>query len=209
MCEQNLMASMAGLMGEMSLYLRNNLGIWYFALYNFFGLISVVVKMIEYQLKSRNITIIFSCIALLSWVFYFGLQGDAASAFATLINAISCLIFLQRDKYKWARSPFWLFFFIGISLYNLFISFQAWHDLFCIFTSVFGVLAYYVRSVKAYRYIALCSESCWLLNSLFKMHIVCLVCDVLGFASVLFAILRIAWAKRNTSVKTKKLNVKL
>ncbi len=205
----NLMASLIEIVGEMSLYLKNNLGIWYFALYNFFGLISVIVKMTEYQLKSRNITIIFSCIALLSWVFYFTIKGDAASALSTLINAISCLIFLQRDKYKWAKSPFWLFFFIGISFYNLFTNFQSWHDLFCIFTSIFGVLAYYVRSVKAYRYIALCSEGCWMLNSLFKLHIVCLVCDVLGFLSVAIAILRLYWFKRNPSVNKRRIHKKI
>lgn len=209
MYTQILMTSLVERVGEIALYLRSNLGIWYFAIYNLFGLISVIVKVTEYQLKSRNVTIICSFIALLSWVFYFGLKGDVASSVSTLINAISCLIFLQRGKHKWAESLFWPILFIGISFYNLFTNFQSWHDLFCVFTSIFGVLAYYVRNIKVYRYMALCSEGCWMLNSLFKLHIVCLVCDVLGFLSVFIAILRLYWFKKNPSVNKRKIHKKI
>ncbi len=160
-------------------FLNNNLGIWYIILFNFFGVLAILTKVTEYQFKKRVVRFIICICASLCWLIYFVLQGQTVSALANLVSLLQVLVFMQRDKYEWAKSKIWLIVFLMAQIAICVIGFKVWHDIFPPLAGIFGAIAYFVIDEKTYRYFALLNVIFWLLNSIAKMPmtVLALVCD--------------------------------
>ena len=124
------------------------------------------------------------------WVIYFLLQGDLTSTLTSLIGVIQAVIFLQREKHKWASSVFWLYFFIILQLTLGIISFSIWHDVFAISAGVFNVITYFVLDRRTYRAFGFVLMLSWVLNSAFKFYPIAFANDAFAFISVTVAIIR-------------------
>ena len=92
----------------------SSLGVWYDILVNFFGVIAIILLVMSFQMKSRIKLLLVFILSQSTWIIYFVLQGDLASGIMCTIAIIMSLIFMQREKHKWANSIFWLFFFVAI-----------------------------------------------------------------------------------------------
>lgn len=163
---------------------------WYLVVLNAFGVIAMLLKVTELQLKKRNAIIVFASVVSGCWVIYFSLQGDFASALSCLIGIFQSLIFLQRGKHKWADSILWL---IGILIVRIafgVLSFKEWHDIFSISAGIIGTFAYFVMKESHYRAIFLVSILLWVVNSAFKFYIVAFLNDSFASVSAIVAILR-------------------
>ncbi|MBQ3219469.1 MAG: YgjV family protein [Clostridia bacterium] len=147
----NLLISMAELSDNMVKFLNETLGIWYLIIPNAFGVIAIVSKVTEMQLKSRKTILVFAIIASISWVLYFGLQGGFTSSLSCLIIAIQVIIFSLRNKYKWANSLFWLFFFITLQIVMCVLTLKNWYDVLPTIAGIISVFAYYVLDEDKYR----------------------------------------------------------
>ena len=160
-------------------FLDSNLGFWYIILFNFFGVLAIVIKVSEYQFKKRTARFIICTLASLCWLFYFILQGQTVSALANLIGLLQALVFMQREKYEWAKSKIWLFVFLVAQVVICVVGFKVWHDIFPPLAGVFGAIAYFVIDEKTYRYFALLNVVFWLANSIAKMPmtVIALICD--------------------------------
>ena len=176
-------------------------GIWYHVLYNFFGLIAVILKIIEVQLKNRSKRLVIAMCLELCWIIYFLLCGKLTACITCLVLVIQSLIFLQREKHKWADSLFWLFFFLGIQLgicvWNV-LSGEGVLVLLSVFAGVFATLAYFVKNDRLYRCFMFISLSFWVANSVVGTFFTssssrlwtALVSDVFGSTSAFIAIIR-------------------
>ena len=160
-------------------FLNSNLGIWYIVLINFFGVLAILTKVTEYQFKKRLTRFIICVLASLWWLIYFILQGQTVSALANLVSLIQTIIFMQRDRYEWAKSKIWLFVFLILQIAICVVGFKVWHDIFPPLAGIFGAIAYFVIDEKTYRYFALLNVVFWLANSIAKMPmtVLALVCD--------------------------------
>ncbi|MBR6737864.1 MAG: YgjV family protein [Clostridia bacterium] len=167
-----------------------SLGVWYLVILNAFGVIAIILKVTEFQLKKRSTVILFALLAALCWVMYFLLQGDLTSAFTCFIGVIQGLIFLQREKYKWASSVLWLYFFVIIQIVSGVLCFKEWHDIFAISAGVLNAFAYFVISRKKYRVLGFACLFAWVLNSTFKFYPLAFVNDLFECISALIAIIR-------------------
>ena len=167
-----------------------SLGVWYQVILNAFGVIAIILKVTEFQLKNRKTIIIFALIGSACWVFYFFFNGDLTSTITGLIGTIQGLIFLFREKYKWAGSKFWLYFFIVVQLACGIFTFSVWHDVFALSAGVFNVLTYFVLERRKYRIMGFFLMLSWVLNSVFKFYPIALINDVFAFISVCVAIIR-------------------
>ena len=168
--------------------LNSALGSWYVILFNAFGIIAMLVKVCEFQLKTRNKIIIFATLSSCSWFIYFILQGDFASAISNLILIIQGIIFYQRGKRKWASSIVWLFVFIGAQAVFGIFTFKTALDLFPIVGGSLLTVAYFVMQEKRYRLIVIFGMSLWLLNSITKGYLLatindaaCVISAIIGF----------------------------
>ncbi len=193
---ENILFSLSAISDTMIKSLSNSLGLWYILLFNAFGVIAIIIKACEFQLKTRNKILIFATSASACWIIYFFLQGDFTSALTSIVGVVQGLIFMQRGKHKWARSIFWLGLFLIIQVIVFITSFKVWHDMFSVSAGIFGTIAYFVMSEKKYRYIVLCSLICWVLNSAIKMYPIALMCDVTSTVSVIIAIIRFGTMER-------------
>ena len=157
---------------------------------NLFGLIAVVLKVVEFQLKKRNTRIVLAMGGNICWLFYFFLKGSYASTISSVIAMSSNFVFMQRGKHKWANKPWWLYLFIGLTVLNCLFGYKSWVDIFAISAGLFGVIAYYSLNDKIYRYFSFISLVCWLLNSIFNQYGIALANDAFATISVLVSILR-------------------
>ncbi len=193
----NLLSSITDIFANFAKFLSNGMGVWYIVLFNAFGVIAILLKLVEYQFKGRNKNILFCLLAQSCWVVYFLLQGNLASAAASLIGTVSCAVFLQRDKYKWANSVFWLYFFITITVVMGILGFEKWYSVFSLLAAFFAVIAYFVKNPKLYRYIGLLSVLCWLTNSICNGYVLAMICDSTCLISILIALSRMYWFNKD------------
>lgn len=157
---------------------------------NILGLIAVVLKVVEYQLKKRSTRIFLAMIGNVCWIVYFFLKGSFASGISGFIAITSNTIFLLREKRDWAKSSWWLVAFLIMTGINCVVGYKTWIDIFAITAGLFGVLAYFVIDDKMYRYFSFICMVAWLLNSIFNQFGIALVNDAFATVSVTIAILR-------------------
>ncbi len=167
-----------------------SLGVWYYIILNAFGVIAILLKVTEFQLKKRSIILTFALFASICWTCYFIFYGDFVSALVNIICVVQGIIFLQRGKKKWATSKFWLYFFIATQVTLGIIFFKIWHDVFPIVAGVLNVLCYFALNQKTYRLFGFLTLSFWVLNSAFKFYPIALANDVFGVISAFVSIIR-------------------
>ena len=177
-----------------------SLGDIYYILFYGIGIIAIGIKVAEVQLKRRAKILLLSMICSTLWIIYYLLGGNVTSALTGLLSVVRCIIFSQREKHKWANSVFWLFFFlIAQTLVGVF-TFSSWRSLFAVTAGYLQTVAYYVISVKTYRFVILFAFLCWMGNSISNGLWVALCSDTFGITSTIIAI------ARYNSKKTQKQN---
>ena len=170
--------------------LNNTLGIWYLIILNAFGVIAIICKIFEYQVKSRGNMFALSTIANVCWVLYFLLYGNFASALTCVINVIKLLIFMQRGRRAWADSIWWLILFIVLQVFVTIFTVSSWVDVFCTTAGFLGIFAYFFKSAKTYRILSFLHMSIWVVNSIANFYLIALLSDSFSTASCALAIYR-------------------
>jgi hypothetical protein len=188
--------------------LSDSLGIWYLIILNAFGVVAIVCKVIEYQAKKRRTMFIMVTIACIAWTFYFALYGNLISTISMIVGIARLLVFMQRDTKKWAKSMFWLYFFlvlqVALMVYSILIGF-SWLDIFAIVAGYIGIFAYFVTNAKVYRLISFVYMSLWVVNSCVYFYPVALISDSFSTISGGIAIYRFDIRKKvreNNNSKT-------
>ena len=164
--------------------------LWYAVLINFIGVVAIGVKIAETQNKKRNNILMFAILGYLCWVTYFILNGDFTSAMVNLIGCIQGIVFMQRDKHKWANSILWLFFFIAVQLV---VAFFIWKSPFSLFSIVGGLIcsvAYFIKDERMYRYLIFINILLWIGNGIVYFYAIALIHDTCSAVSILIAIVR-------------------
>jgi hypothetical protein len=129
----NLLFSLNDFIKNMS----DTLGIWYLIILNAFGVIAIIFKVSEVQIKSRKTILLFALVADICWVIYFGLQGGFSSSISCFIMMIQVIVFSFRGKHKWATSKIWLIVFIISHLVMWYITQKTWFDVLPAITGIF------------------------------------------------------------------------
>ena len=170
--------------------LNNTLGIWYLIILNGIGIFAILCKICEYQVKSRGRMFVLSTVANVCWVLYFFLYGNFASALTCVINVIKLFIFMQRGKYAWAESVWWLILFLVLQTLVTVYTVSSWVDVFCITAGYLGVFAYFFKDGKMYRLFSLLHMLIWVANSIANFYLIALLSDSFSTISCAVAICR-------------------
>lgn len=168
----------------------SKLGIWYLVLFNAFGVMATILRVIEFQMKKRIFSIIFAMSSVSCWVVYFLLQGDFVTALTNGVCVFQAIVFMQREKHSFANSKIWLFIFIAFQIAIGIIFWQTWKNIFPLIGSMLEVTAYFIISRKAYRLLGVVFALFFVLNSAFNLYYVSLINDVAVCISSLIAIIR-------------------
>ena len=197
----NLLFSSASLSAAIVNALTNSLGNWYVVLFNAFGILAMLVKVCEFQLKTRNKIIVFATISSCCWFTYFTLQGDFTSAISNFILIVQGIIFYQRGKHKWADSIAWLFVFLCAQAVFGIFTFKTPLDLFPIFGGSFCTIAYFVMQENKYRVVSIVAMTLWLLNSITKGYLLATINDASSVVSAIIGLVRFNLLAKNKVAK--------
>lgn len=200
----NLLFSVANLSDALVNTLSGVFGNWYVVLFNVFGVLAMIFKICEYQLKTRDKIIIFATSAACCWFTYFMLQGDFASGISNLILIIEGFVFYQRGKHKWADSIVWLFVFLGAQATFGIFTFKTALDLFPILAGAFCTVAYFVIKENRYRVIVIFAMMMWLSNSITKGYVLAIVNDSCCVISAIIGLIRFNITGKNKNLATEK-----
>lgn len=170
--------------------LNNSLGIWYAIILNAFGVIAILLKFSEYQIKNRKIIFLMGALAQVLWTLHFAFMGDFSSCIACIMSAISIQIFSLRKDHKWAKSPIWIVLFLAVQMFTSIYTFGEWKDIFSILAGILCVFAYCQIDLKKFRFISIFYCLAWVLNSATKIYVLALICDVTSLISVLISFYR-------------------
>ena len=147
-------------------------------------------SVIAFQFKRRVTIVLCNFFGQASWVVYFLLQADTASAIACALSAVMLAVFARQSKWRWAKSPFCIIFFIVLICGFSVISFAVWSDIFPLLAGVFAVIANSRSNEKSLRRFSLLWCGFWLLNSTFKMYPVAFINDLFCTISTAVALFR-------------------
>ncbi len=182
--------SIADFSEKMVNILNNSLGIWYLVILNAFGVMAMISKLFEYQVKGRSTMLVIAIIANICWVLYFGFYGDFMSSLTCGINVIRMLLFAQREKHAWAKSNLWLIFFLALQTLIGILTYKSWMDIFVLVTGYVGIFAYFVIDQRIYRALSLVYMVLWVINDTIKFFPISLISDSISVVSVCVAIFR-------------------
>lgn len=170
--------------------LSSALGFGYHVLVWGIGILAMVLSVISFQFK-RGITIVFcNFLGQSSWVAYFLLQGDLASAIACGLSALMLAVFSRKERWKWATGPISIAVFLVLLTGFSLLSFQGWTDIFPLLAGIFAVIANSRKTEKRLRQYSLLWYLFWLLNSILKRYPVALVNDLLCTVSTVVSLVR-------------------
>ncbi len=187
----NLLLSLATLGEGIVATLQGALGnAWYLVVVNFIGVLAIVVKIIETQNKKRRRIVLCAILNYFIWVSYFILYGDFTSAIVNLIGCIQAIIFLQREKHRWANSIIWLVFFIAVQIGAAVFTWKSPFSLFSIGAGIISTVAYFVMNEKLYRYLFLALILLWIGNGIVYFYPIALIHDSFAAISIIIAIIR-------------------
>ena len=195
----NLLLTITELANRLTSALSGSLGVWYLVILNAFGVVAIICKICEYQVKKRNVMFTFVTIACVCWVLYFVLYGNLISGLTCFISVIRMLIFMQRGKHAWADSILWLVFFLVLQVLVTVFTVKSWLDIFTILAGFLGIFAYFVTNATHYRILSFFHMALWVVNSAVYFYPIALISDSFSTISCGVAICRYDLVKRARS----------
>jgi hypothetical protein len=199
----NLMLfSMAELSSSMVNALNANLGIWYLIILNAFGVLAIILKVIEYQISKRSLMMVIATLANAAWVLFFILNGNFTAGITCILIVVRMLIYVQRGKKKWADSNLWVVLFVVLQAVASILTFKNWQDIFSTVAGFVGIFAYLTTNQTRYRFLSFIYMALWLSNSICYFiatpmeYIVALGSDSFSTASVMVGIYRYDLSKK-------------
>ncbi len=197
-----LLFSMVELSESMVAWLNANLGIWYLIILNAFGVLAIILKVIEYQVSKRGLMMLIATLANVSWIMFFALSGNFVAALTCILIVLRMLVYMQREKHKWARSVWWVVLFVVLQTVVAVTTFKNLQDLFSIAAGYIGIFAYLTRNQTLYRILSFIYMSLWLSNSICYFialptkYLVALLSDSFSTGSVAVGIWRYDLCKK-------------
>lgn len=168
----------------------SELGVYYTVLTTVVGAISVVILFLSYQMKTRGKILATYIGSATGWAIYFTLMGDLTSAVLNLIGIARSIVFLQREKHRWANSLFWLFFFIAVMMACTLATFASWKDLFPLVGNILGTISFYVLNETLLRALNVGTYCMWLGNSVSKGFLMAIISDSFALISCVISLIR-------------------
>jgi hypothetical protein len=182
--------------------LSGGLGVWYPVLYNAIGMISIVIQILIYQMKTRKAIIFVSMANHVGWFSYFTLQGDFLSGVSNVIGIMSNIVFLMREKYRWADNKLWLFLFLGVGATYSAFTFKSYLDIFPLCGCTSSMTAFFMKKEENIRKISFLTFIFFMCNSISKDYIIALIADITAVTSIVIALIRYRKKETETRLET-------
>ena len=134
---------------------------WYIAAV-VLSILSIVICITQFLVSKRNISLIirfvFDVVKIACYIcIYMYLQDKVILAMVAsgVVGAVRDVVFLYREKYKWADSIIWLFVFsIALVVFSIF-EWGGWLTLLPIIGTIVNTIALYLKDYKKMKFVIL------------------------------------------------------
>lgn len=133
-----------------------------------FGIAGIAATVIIYQQRGRQKLLLFKLISDVLWLLHYFFLGAYSGAAISVIAIIRELVFINRDKSKWAKNPVWLYLFLGISAVSAIMTWKGALSLLPMLASMAAVVGFWIGKPKFSRILSFPIASCMLTYDFFS-----------------------------------------
>lgn len=167
------------------------------------GFVIIIWNFFIYTQKSHKKILIFKCVGDLMSVAQFALCGAYTGAALNVVMALREILFLNKTKYKWAKSKIWLYIFIVLIFSSPFITSKEpilsalWFlNVLPAFGSSLAVVGLYNEKTLITKTLSGIGIICWLVYVILLKNYIQIIGNVITLTSIAIGIASEIWRKR-------------
>ncbi len=164
------------------------------------GFCGTAVTFFGYQQRKRKNIILFTSLSACIFMIHYILLGAYTGAVLNLVCALRGAVFANSDK-KWARSKFWLFFFIAVNIICCVFTWDKWFSFLPLLGMILSTVSFWLKKESKIRFITLPSSPCWLVYNALCGSVAGVITECFITSSLLIAIVRYDILKKKRVVK--------
>lgn len=159
------------------------------------GFCGAALNFLSFQQNKRSRIIGFQIGAALLFILHYILLGitNGADAYTgaalNFIGLSRSVVFINNDK-KWAKSPFWLVFFIVVSAISGILTWESWYSFLPPLAMILTTVSYWMKDETKIRLITFPSSPCWLIFNIITGSVAGIVTECVVMSSLIIAIVR-------------------
>jgi len=162
---------------------------------NIIGYIAIAENLFLFLSIKRERVLIFKLISDVLWALNMAFLSieNKANLTGAILNAIGIfreIVFYNRLSKNWAKSKFWLFFFIGVTLISPIVSWNGPISLLPAFGSIFAVILFYSKSTDYMRYLSFLAQGLWLVYASVIISVPAIISNAIMILSSIIGIIR-------------------
>ncbi len=170
------------------------------------GFCGAAFNFFSFQQNKRSRIIGFQIVAALLFIAHYLLLGFLKSSDAftgaalNFIGLTRSIVFINNNK-KWAKSPFWLVFFIIVSAVAGILTWEAWYSFLPPMAMILTTISYWMKNETKIRIITFPSSPCWLVFNIITASVAGVVTECIVMSSLIIAIIRYDVLKKDKKEK--------
>ena len=162
---------------------------------NIIGYIAIAENIFLFLSVKRERVLIFKLISDVLWALNMAFLSieNRANLTGAILNAIAIfreIVFYNRLDKNWAKSKFWLFFFIGVTLISPIVSWSGPISLLPAFGSIFAVILFYSKNTDYMRYLSFLAQGLWLIYASVIISVPAIISNAILILSSIIGIIR-------------------
>lgn len=159
------------------------------------GFGGAALNFLSFQQNKRSRIIGFQIGAALLFITHYIMLGffkgpdNFTGAALNFIGLTRSIVFINNDK-KWAKSPFWLIFFIIVSAAAGILTWETWYSFLPPLAMILTTVSYWMKNETKIRLITFPSSPCWLVYNILADSFAGVVTECVVMTSLIVAIVR-------------------
>lgn len=149
------------------------------------GFGAMAALFVTYQQKTRKGTILGKMAADIFWSGHYFFLGAYTGIIPNAMGILREIIFLNREKKKWANSPLWPVFFVAASWAIGARSFHAWYNVLPLVASLFATIGLWNKNPRVTKALCFPASSCFLLYDVFVHSYIGILNESVGLISII------------------------
>ncbi len=162
-----------------------------------FGVLGMVCLFCSYQQKKRERLILCKLGSDVMWAAHYIALSAPGGAIPNFVGIFRELIFVRREKDKWARSIFFPIFFIALNFTIAILRYKSPIDFMPITASAFVTLSLWAKNPKITRIIGAPVSLCFLIYDIFVGSWVGVVNESIALVSIFSSFVRNDLKRKN------------
>ncbi len=154
------------------------------------GVGAILSLFISHQKKSRSGILIYKLCSDVFWAAHYICIGAMAGAIPNFVGIFREIIFINRERRKFASSVVWPCLFILTNLTLGFISFDVWYDVLPIVASVFVTISLWINNPKLTKCISIPVSGAFLSYNIFVGSYIGIFNESISILSILLFFVR-------------------